>query len=354
MELEQAFFARHTVHTDKLLTFGFSRKGQGYFYQEDFHKRAFRAEITVHADSSVTGHVIDTRTGSEYTAVHVEDAVGSFVGTIRQEYKKILTNIRQSCFTKNPFLFAQSNRIAQAIANKYQEYPDYPFRELPYYGVFRYPKNRKWYGLIMNIPKYRLLKDKKEPKDETMVEILNLKVDSTLISTLLKTVGVYPCYHMNRANWISILLDDSLPDKTILQLLETSRNFAVKDGFRISGQPTHWIVPANPKYFNIDDAFAKDDTILWKQSSTVHVGDIVYLYVAAPVSAVRYKCKVLEINIPYKYKDKNVSITRVMRIKYLKTYAPSVCPFSKLQTLGITAIRGPRLVTDQFLKYIEK
>lgn len=352
--MEQELFARHTAHPAKLAAFGFTKKGKSYVYQEDFHSGAFRAEITVHTDSRVTGHVIDTHTQAEYTAVHVEGAVGPFVGTIRQEYKQILTKILRACFTKNPFLFAQSNRIARVLADKYQEYPDYPFRELPHYGVFRYPKNRKWYGLVMNIPKYRLLKDKKEPKDETIVEILNLKVNSTQVATLLKRKGVYPCYHMNRANWVSILLDDSLPDETLLALLETSRNFVVKEGTRTPGKPTHWIIPANPKYFNLEEAFAKNDTILWKQSNTVQVGDLVYLYVAAPVSAVRYKCKVLQVNIPYQYKDKNVSMTRVMKIKRLKIYAPSVCPFAKINTLGITTIRGPRVATDQFLRYIEK
>ncbi len=352
--MEQELFARHTAHADKLVSFGFIKKGKDFFYQETFHRGAFRAEITVRTDSSVTGRVIDTRTGGEYSAVHVEEAVGSFVGTIRQEYKQILLNVRTACFSRDPFLFAQSNRIAGALAVKYQEYPDYPFSELPHYGVFRYPKNRKWYGLIMNIPKYRLLKDKKGPKDETIVEILNLKVDSKQVDALLKTKGFYPCYHMNRANWISILLDGTVPDKTILTLLETSRNFVVGTTSRKLGKPTSWLIPANPKYFDIDGAFAKDDTILWKQSSAVQVGDLVYLYVAAPVSAVRYKCKVLEVNIPYKYKDKNVSMTRVMKIKRLKMYDPSLWTFEKLKTLGITALRGPRLAPDNFLQQIEK
>ena len=352
--MEQELFARHTAHADQLISFGFIQKGKDFFYQKIFHRGAFRAEITVHADSSVSGRVIDTRTGAEYTAVHVEDAVGSFVGTIRQEYKQILTHIRQACFTKNPFLFAQSNRIAGAIAQRYGEYPDYPFRELPYYGVFRYPNNRKWYGLVMNIPKYRLLKDKKAPKDETPVEILNLKVNSGQVKTLLQTKGFYPCYHMNRANWISIVLDETLPDETILKLLETSRNFVVQSGARIAGKPTRWLIPANPKYFDIEDAFSKTDTLIWKQSSTVQVGDEVYLCVAAPVSAVRYKCQVLEVNIPYKYKDKHVSMTRVMKLKRLKTFAPDLWTFAKLKNFGITALRGPRQAPAPFCQAIEK
>ncbi len=60
--MEQELFARHTAHADKLVSFGFIKKGKDFFYQETFHRGAFRAEITVHTDSSVTGRVIDTRT----------------------------------------------------------------------------------------------------------------------------------------------------------------------------------------------------------------------------------------------------------------------------------------------------
>ena len=337
-----------------MLSYGFVRQEKFYFYKENFHKNAFRAEIKLTVPGKVSGWVIDTRTGSEYTAVHVEDAIGSFVGTVRQQYKKILMDIRKTCFTKDPFLFPQSNRIAAALAQEYQEYPDYPFSDLPHYGVFRYPKNRKWYGLVMNIPKYRLLKDKKGPKDERVVEILNLKVEPEQVDKLLKTKGFYPCYHMNRANWITILLDESVPDKTILKLLQTSRNFALDTSSRPLDKATSWLVPANPQYFDIDGAFAKDNTILWKQSSTAHVGDTVYLYVAAPVSAVRYKCKVLKVDIPYKYKDKNVSMTRVMKIKRLKTYPPTAWTFARLNKLGITTLRGPRIAPEVFLREIEK
>ena len=341
--MEQELFARHTALADKLISFGFIKKGKDFFYQEAFHRGAFRAEITVHTDSSVTGRVIDSRTGAEYSAVHVEEAVGSFVGAIRQEYKQILLNVRTACFSKDPFLFAQSNRIAGALAEKYQEYPDYPFSELPHYGVFRYPKNRKWYGLIMNIPKYRLLKDKKVPKDETIVEILNLKVDSKQVDALLKTKGFYPCYHMNRANWISILLDGTVPDKTISALLETSRNFVVGTASRELGKPTSWLIPANPKYYDVVRAFDAEKEIDWKQGAGIKTGDTIYLYVGSPISAILYKCRVTETDIPYHYQDENLTIKALMKIKLLKRYDKDSFTFKVLNDeYGIFAVRGPR------------
>ncbi|MBQ6334848.1 MAG: hypothetical protein IJI46_07270 [Erysipelotrichaceae bacterium] len=93
--------------------------------------------------------------------------------------------------------------------------------------------------------------------------------------------------------------------------------------------------------------FDDTDEILWKQSSKVQKGDIVYLYVAEPVSAVLYRCEAVEVNIPYAYQDKNVSMKQVMRLKLLKKYGEKEHTFSELNALGIKAVRGPRKISGK-------
>lgn len=90
----------------------------------------------------------------------------------------------------------------------------------------------------------------------------------------------------------------------------------------------------------------KTDTIIWKQSNNIWAGDIVYLYAAAPISAILYKCEVLETDIPYEYKDKNVAMKKVMKIKLLKRYKQDEFTFEKLNKYGIKWVRGPRGLTD--------
>lgn len=51
-----------------------------------------------------------------------------------------------------------------------------------------------------------------------------------------------------------------------------------------------WMIPANPKYFNHVGCFEKHGCIYWKQHFNFQTGDIVYIYVTSPESAVRYKC----------------------------------------------------------------
>ncbi|WP_081669917.1 AlkZ-related protein [Butyrivibrio sp. AE3006] len=111
--------------------------------------------------------------------------------------------------------------------------------------------------------------------------------------------------------------------------------------------PKEWIIPANPKYYDIVHAFDNAEEIDWKQGAGIITEDTVYVYVGAPVSAVMYKCTVTETDIPYDYSDKNLTITALMKIKLEKRYPEDSFTFQVLKDkYGINAIRGPRGITD--------
>ena len=66
------------------------------------------------------------------------------------------------------------------------------------------------------------------------------------------------------------------------------------------------------------------------------------MYVAAPYSAILYKCRAIEVNIPYDYNDGNLSIKRVMRIHLLQKYDQNLLTLDLLGEYGIISVRGPR------------
>ena len=71
------------------------------------------------------------------------------------------------------------------------------------------------------------------------------------------------------------------------------------------------------------------------------------MYVGAPVSAVLYKCKVTETNIPCQYQDENLTIKALMKIRLLKRYDSTQFTFEVLKSeYGIFAVRGPRGVPN--------
>lgn len=119
--------------------------------------------------------------------------------------------------------------------------------------------------------------------------------------------------------------------------------------------PKEWIIPSNPKYYDIIHAFDNADAIDWKQGAGIKKGDTVFMYVGAPVSAILYKCMVTETNIPYQYQDKNLTITALMKIKLLRRYEPDRFTFDVLKSeYGIYAVRGPRGVPTSLSEALEK
>ncbi len=105
--------------------------------------------------------------------------------------------------------------IFQWVKEQYGTEPDYPWQDAN--AVLRHQKNRKWYGLIMNVGR-----DKLGLSGGGDIEVLNLKCDPDLIGFLRSRPGFLPAYHMNKRQWISITLDDNVPDEEIRNLIHMS------------------------------------------------------------------------------------------------------------------------------------
>ncbi len=94
---------------------------------------------------------------------------------------------------------------------------EYLWEDTPTAAVLRHKTNRKWYAVLMEVPKGRL-----GLSDEGIADILNVKCDPLLIGSLLKSDGFLPAYHMSKAHWISILLDGSVPLADMVSLVDLS------------------------------------------------------------------------------------------------------------------------------------
>ncbi len=326
-------FKRKKANFDKLLNFGFRFSDDCYFYSKLIMDSNFRIDISINKKGEVDFKVIDLSTNDEYINYRFEEQKGDFVNSIRKEIMDFLLNIINECFENELFISNQANRLSKFILFKYGDAPEFMWLKAPGYGVFRNPINNKWYALIMNIKKNKIENGSGE------VEIINLKLDKTHILNLLGKEGYYLPYHMKKDSWISIILDDTLTDKTIMKLIEESHNNVSLD--TINKVKSEWLLPANPKYYDLITAFKKSNIILWKQSTSIKVNDIVYLYVAAPYSEIKCKCEVLKVDIPYDYKNKKLIVNKVMQIKLIKEFNKEFT-LDKLKELGINSIRGPR------------
>ncbi|MCI9361891.1 MAG: MmcQ protein [Hungatella sp.] len=230
------------------------------------------------------------------------------------------------------------------IKKKYKLSPEYPWAKYDSNAVFRHSDNKKWFALVMEVGKDRL-----GLSGDGSVDVINLKIDDLMFrDMLLREGGILPAYHMNKKHWITVLLDGTVKADRVYELIDTSfLATASKKKQKKMSPPREWIIPANPKFYDILHAFDNAETIQWKQSGNMKAGDTVFMYVAAPVSEILYKCKVTESDIPYNYQDKNLTITTVMNIKLLRRYEEGRFSFDRLKKeYGIYAIRGPRGVPN--------
>ena len=220
MNIEREIFKRSKVNFDKLISYGFKKENNGYIYEKLFLDN-FKVIIYIDGNS-VTGKIIDLDFNSEYINYRIESQNNEFVNRVREEYKNILKDIFNNCYDKEYFIFSQSNRITNLIKDKYNVDPEFLWDNLPGCGVFRNIKNNKWFGIIMNIDKSKII-----PKLTGEVEVLNVKLDDK-VEEYLKKDGIFNAYHMNKKSWVSIILDDTLTDKEVFDLIDISYNILDK------------------------------------------------------------------------------------------------------------------------------
>ncbi len=116
--------------------------------------------------------------------------------------------------------------VAAYIADSYGVEPDFPWVRYPDYAVFRHGSNRKWFALVMRIPKSKL-----GLPDETPADVLNLKLESDLaVEFLTKEPGFFPGYHISRGCWVSVLLDGTVPQERIFPLIDRSFSLTAVKG----------------------------------------------------------------------------------------------------------------------------
>ncbi|MBQ1302943.1 MAG: MmcQ/YjbR family DNA-binding protein [Firmicutes bacterium] len=386
MRFEERYFLRKIPDPEKLKAYGFRQGADGSLkYEKLLREETFRAELTVDPAGTVRGQLIDLEFGDEFYQIHSDNQRGAFVAEICEEYGELLEEIAEAGFIPQPFILPQSNRIARRVLAEFGEKPVFPFKKIEGAGVFENPDNGKWYGLIMEVDRNKLKKpetlsggkargssqnpESAEDVPKHMTEAMNVKVQPETVPELTKREGIYECYHMNKKHWVTVVLEDGVPDEDIMSLLRESRSFTLGKRRTASGRrkgggeqpagksegPRKWLMPANVNRFDVPGALAKDPVILWKHGTRVKPGDLVYLYFSAPVSAIRYRFRVVESDIEYHCSEERMNERgeKAMRMELLQEFVP---PFSisEMRKFGVGPVRGPRFMPEELERQLMK
>ena len=223
MTIEENIFKRYSPDYDKLKKYGFMKTNNGFSIEKQFRNNLFKAVIVIDLDGKVSGTVFDIENEDEFLPLRVESNQGAFVGEVRTAYEELLIEIRNNCFIKKYYIFPQSNRITNLIIKKYGDEPEFLWEKTPGSGIFRNPASKKWYIAILDIDRCKIQPDRKG-----LVEVALLKLNPDEVQEIIKQEHFYQGYHMNKKYWITVILDDTVSDEKIMELIEKSHSFTEK------------------------------------------------------------------------------------------------------------------------------
>ena len=138
---------------------------------------------------------------------------------------------------------------------------------------------------------------------------------------------------MSKKSWITIILDDTCKDEKIMELIDIS--------YELVNKKSTWIIPANPKVYDIVSDFKKSDIMTWKHQSSMELGDIIYIYMTKPMGYIKYKCQIIDIN------------DNIMTIKLIKEFDDNLLTLDLLNNYGLKSVRSPRRIPDKLNSFLE-
>lgn len=115
------------------------------------------------------------------------------------------------------------NRLAAYLTDNYGTTGEHLFARYPNFLVFRHTGNKKWFAVLMDIPRKNL-----GLTGDGEISVVNLKCDARLIDSSRMEPGIFPGWHMNKAHWLTVALDGTVDDEKIRFLVDMSYDLTKK------------------------------------------------------------------------------------------------------------------------------
>lgn len=210
----EELFDRKSFNPEKALSFGFAEQESKYIYEADILDDQFLLRIIISAEGNVDTKLTEKATKEEYI-LYKTNAVGSFVGTVRDSVREMLIEISDKCF--DVFKSSQAKEIICYVRNRYGDELEFLWEKSPENAIWRCKDTSKWYGVILTISKSKL-----GINSEEKAEILNLHISPEKMEGLLQNPNYYSGWHMNKKSWFSVILDGSVATEEICQRIDES------------------------------------------------------------------------------------------------------------------------------------
>lgn len=211
------------ANIQKLKQYGFKKDKDIFKYSTDIMNGDFTLNIQVINENEIQTKLIEKAFDEPYTLHLVEDVQGTFVGQIREEYDKILKDIKEKCFEMQVFEWDYSYKVLDYAKNKYNSEAEYLWEKFPRNAVCRRNDNQKWFLAILSVKGSNIGLNTDE-----IVELIDLRATTEEVEKLTATQNYYPAYHMNKKHWFTIVLDGSVKIEKIYEYIDKSYDLAKK------------------------------------------------------------------------------------------------------------------------------
>lgn len=216
-----SIFKDKELDRERLIAFGFADAGDRFVKEHPLMGGSYKAIISISDDADVDLKVYDTDNGEEYMPARVRNASGAFVSEIHRACETVLREVAERCYHAERSGCEQIGRIVRLIKNFFGAEPEFLWSRYPEFGALRVPGKKQWFALIGQIPKKKIF-----PDEDGMADIIDLKGEPQEVAAHIDTGLAHPAYHMNKRHWFTLVLDDSISDDTVLELVKRSCELA--------------------------------------------------------------------------------------------------------------------------------
>ena len=205
-----------SINFESLLNYGFIKNDEKYVLEKNIYADHFKVIVEFTKENQIS-KVIDLSLNEEYVLVDVKDSSGDFVGKVKEEYEELLNDIIDKCTTPNVFKSNQAKEIIKYVKEKYNDDLEYLWKKFPKNAVWRNKNNNKWYGSLLVLEENKL-----GIESDKIIDIIDLRYPKDNIKEIIDNKKIYEGYHMNKDNWITIRLNESVDIKEIFKLIDNS------------------------------------------------------------------------------------------------------------------------------------
>lgn len=207
------YFKNKKRNKNKLYLYGFKYEGGMYIYSTAVLDNQFNLEVCISDNGDVQTKMMDVSMNEEYILHKIQGAHGSFVGRIKEEYDRVLSDIANQCFDTDIFKSNQAKELMEYVEQRYSDSFEYLWKNFPKNAVLRRKENKKWYCALATISKNKL-----GINSDEQVDVIAVRGNPNLIDNQT----YFPGWHMNKNHWISIMLDQGVDFEEVKKRIDES------------------------------------------------------------------------------------------------------------------------------------